>query len=117
MSALALVFCIGDGTNIIIICLPDASEKLLLIFIRERLGLDMATNAGGLVYSQQEDEEWMTEIGRAPRIPVFCIDVDIYFNTGVGIFVGDGTSIIITCLPDASWKFILILLMECWGET
>ena len=35
MSALALVFGIGDGANNNIICLPDASEESLLIFVRE----------------------------------------------------------------------------------
>ena len=38
MSALALVFSVDDGTNVVVICLPDASEELLLIFPRERWG-------------------------------------------------------------------------------
>ena len=38
MSALALVSGVGDGTSIIIMCLPDASGELLLIFLREPWG-------------------------------------------------------------------------------
>ena len=52
----ALVFCVGDGTNIIIMCLPDASGELLLIFLRERWGGDVATKAGGLVYLPHESQ-------------------------------------------------------------
>ena len=36
MSALVLVFFVGDGTTNIITCLPVASFELPLIFIRER---------------------------------------------------------------------------------
>ena len=61
MSALALVSGVGDGTNIIIMCLPDASGELLLIFLRERWGGDVATKAGGLVYLPHESGEWRTE--------------------------------------------------------
>ena len=45
LGEMALVFGVGDGTNIIIMCLPDASGELLLIFLRERLGGDVATKA------------------------------------------------------------------------
>ena len=38
MSALALGFGVGDDTNINIICLPDASGELLLVFLRELWG-------------------------------------------------------------------------------
>ena len=61
MSALALVFGVGDGTNIIIMCLSDASGELLLIFLRNQSGGNMATKAGGLVYLSHESGEWRTE--------------------------------------------------------
>ena len=56
MSALALVFGVGDATTIIIMCLPDASGELLLIFLRERWGGGVATKAGGLVYLLHESQ-------------------------------------------------------------
>ena len=56
---------VGDGTNIIIMCLPDASGELLLIFLRERWGGDVATNA---------------------IIPVFGIDIDTDVSACAGIW-------------------------------
>ena len=61
MGERALVFGVGDGTSIIIIGLPDGSGELLLIFLRERWGGDVATKAGGLVYLPHESGEWRTE--------------------------------------------------------
>ena len=38
LGELALVFGVGDGTNIIIMCLPYGSVELLVMFLRERRG-------------------------------------------------------------------------------
>ena len=57
MSALALLSGVGDGTTIIIMCLSDASGELLLVFLREKWGGDVATKAGGLVYLPHESGE------------------------------------------------------------
>ena len=61
LGELALVFGVGDGTNIIIMCLPYGSGELLIMFLRERRGGDVATKAGGLVYLPHESGEWRTE--------------------------------------------------------
>ena len=61
LGEMALVVGVGDGTNIIIMCLPYGSGELLIMFLRERRGGDVATKAGGLVFLPHESGEWRTE--------------------------------------------------------